>query len=266
MAFTNILIELRLKRGLTVILGDVGTGKTTLSRKLLQELMKRDNMIFHIILNPLFNDERHFLISLMRNFNIESPFHKDLYEMDILELRDAIEEFFIRKSLHGRATVILIIDEAQKLSPTTLETLRILLNFETNEYKLIQLVLLGQVELYPKLMHMPNFLDRISFKYTLNPLGLTETKELIQFRINKAGYKSRMPLFADEAVHEIYSETRGYPRRITMLCHKLLKELIMHNSRVVDRALVRYVQEKEERFGWGNVQMPKEVHYKTTVT
>ena len=77
----------------------------------------------------------------------------------------------------------------KKLDLATLETLRILLNFETNEHKLIQLVLLGQLELYSKVVHMSNFMDRISFKFTLNPLDVRETGELIDFRINKAGYK-----------------------------------------------------------------------------
>ncbi|MFA5088233.1 MAG: AAA family ATPase, partial [Candidatus Omnitrophota bacterium] len=170
MALTNVLIEIRLKRGLTVIFGDIGTGKTSLSRKLIQELRKRGNMIFHIILNPSFTDEHQFLVSLMRNFNVdlspEATFHD---KADILDLRDAIEAFLIHKCIEEKQTVVLVIDEAQKLNLTTLETLRILLNFETNEFKLLQLVLLGQVELYPKIMQLPNFLDRISFKYTLNP-------------------------------------------------------------------------------------------------
>lgn len=253
MALTNVLIEIRLKRGLTVVFGDIGTGKTSLSRKLVQELRKRGNMIFHIILNPAFVDERQFLTSLLRNFNIELPHGvEDPSRQDILDLRDAIEKFLIEKCITEKQTVILIVDEAQKLNLSTLETLRILLNFETNEFKLLQLVLLGQVELYPKIMQMPNFLDRISFKYTLNPLDVHETKELINYRIKQAGYNSSMELFLDEAVSEIYSHTKGYPRRITMLCHQVLKELIMQNKQAVDRELVRDVIAKEQQF-------PKEV-------
>src|SRR3989338_6251053 len=73
-ALTNALIEIRLKRGLTVVFGDVGTGKTSLSRKLVQELNKRGDIIFHIILNPAFSDEQQFLTSLMSNFNVELNF------------------------------------------------------------------------------------------------------------------------------------------------------------------------------------------------
>ncbi|OGX24823.1 MAG: hypothetical protein A3D10_07120 [Omnitrophica WOR_2 bacterium RIFCSPHIGHO2_02_FULL_48_11] len=248
MALTSILIEIRLKRGLNVVFGDVGTGKTSLSRKLIQELKRRGNMIFHIILNPSFVDERQFLTSLVKNFNVDLPSHVDLSKEDILNLRDVIQKFLIEKAVTEKQTVVLVIDEAQKLNLSTLETLRILLNFETNEYKLLQLVLLGQVELYPKIMQMPNFLDRISFKYTLNPLDVQSTRELILYRVKQAGYNSAMPLFSDEAFSEIYSYTRGYPRKITMLCHQVLKELIMQNKSAVDREIVRDVIAKEQQF------------------
>lgn len=256
MALTNILIELHLKRGLSVVFGDIGTGKTSLSRLLVQELNKRGNMLFHIILNPVFQDEAQFLRSLIQNFSIEIDAGVNLAKIDILELRDIFEKFLIQKVTQDRQTVVLIIDEAQKLDMGTLETLRVLLNFETNEYKLMQLVLLGQVELYPKIVSMPNFMDRISFKYTLNPLDAKETKELIEYRVKAGGYDSRMDLFLDEAVNEIYNYTRGYPRKMTKLCHQILKELILQNKQAVDRVLVRDVIEKDQQFRIGGMVNP----------
>ncbi|MCB9772014.1 MAG: AAA family ATPase [Candidatus Omnitrophica bacterium] len=252
-ALTNVLIELHLKRGLSVIFGDIGTGKTSLSRLLVQELRKRSNMFFHIILNPVYTDEKQFLSALVRNYNIDVLFNIDPLKSDVLELRDAFEKFLIQKAVEDKQTVVLIVDEAQKLDMNMLETLRVLLNFETNEYKLLQLVLLGQVELYPKIVNMPNFMDRISFKYTLNPLDVKETKELISFRVKAAGYNSRMDLFLDEAVSEIYNYTRGYPRKITKLCHQVLKELILQNKTAVDRMLVRDVIAKEEQYKLGSI-------------
>lgn len=253
MALTNILIELHLKRGLSVIFGDIGTGKTSLSRLLIQELRKRSNMFFHIILNPVYQDEKQFLTALVRNYSIDVLFNIDPLKSDVLELRDAFEKFLIQKTVDDKQTVVLIIDEAQKLDMTMLETLRVLLNFETNEHKLLQLVLLGQVELYPKIVNMPNFMDRISFKYTLNPLDAKETKELVSFRVKAAGYNSRMDLFLDEAVSEIYNYTRGYPRKITKLCHQVLKELILQNKHAVDRMLVRDAIAKEEQYKLGAI-------------
>ncbi len=264
-ALTNILIELHLKRGLSVIFGDIGTGKTSLSRLLVQELKKRSNMLFHIVLNPVYEDEKQFLTALVRNYGIDVLFNIDPTRADVLELRDAFEKFLIQKAIEDRQTLVLIVDEAQKMDMTMLETLRVLLNFETNEYKLLQLVLLGQVELYPKIVNMPNFMDRISFKYTLNPLDVKETKELINFRVKTAGYNSRMDLFLDEAVSEIYNYTRGYPRKITKLCHQVLKELILQNKHAVDRILVRDVIAKEEQYKLGAIDFSLSVNQNSAV-
>ncbi|MCM8795909.1 MAG: AAA family ATPase [Candidatus Omnitrophica bacterium] len=257
-ALTNILIELRLKRGLSVILGDVGTGKTTLSRKLIQELKEREDFIFHIILDPSFENEHLFLTSLLRNFEI-SPARGNFSngvnigngsQPTILDLRESLERFLFQKGVTENKTVTLIIDEAQKLSEDSLEVLRVLLNYETNEFKLLQLVLLGQLELHSKIMNIPNFFDRISFKYTLNPLDFDETKEMIQFRIKQAGYTANMHLFLDEAVREIYQYSRGYPRRITLLCHKALKNLVLKNKFVVDAGIIRELIDEEIKSGW----------------
>lgn len=244
LALTNILIQLRLKRGLSVILGDIGTGKTSLSRKLAKELHAREDFIFHVILNPLFETEHEFLISLVKNFGV--PLAHDLAEASISELRDAFEKFLLAKDLSEHKTVILIIDEAQTLSLKTLESLRILLNYETNEFKLIQLVLLGQLELYSKMVQIKNFYDRIDFKFTLNPLGFDETREMIEFRIRRAGYHGSRYLFLEDAIKEIYYHTKGYPRGIIRICHKCIRELVMSKTKVVvDRQLVLSVIEKD---------------------
>ena len=250
-ALTNTLIELRLKRGLTVILGDIGTGKTTLSRKLIQELKEREDFIFHIILDPSFESENLFLTYLARSFDIPISAGSQL---TMLELKESLERFLFQKAVMENKTIALIIDEAQKLNEMSLECLRLLLNYETNEFKLLQLVLLGQVELHSKIMDIPNFFDRISFKYTLNPLSYSETRKMIEFRIRRAGFKSKTHLFLDEAVKEIYRYARGYPRQITMLCHRLLKDLVMKNRFVVDKHIVQEMIRDEVREGW----LPKE--------
>lgn len=241
----NTLIELRLRRGLSVILGDVGTGKTSLSRKLIQELRERDDFIFHMVLDPSFEDELSFLDYLARNFELA----KDGLNTAIA-YREAFEKYLFHKGVIEDKTVVLIIDEAQKLTEKSLEMLRVFLNYETNEFKLIQIVLLGQIELHSRIMAIPNFFDRISFKYTLNPLSQQETREMIEFRIKQAGYNSNMHLFLDEAITEIYRATQGYPRRITMLCHRLLKELILKNRVVVDAGFVRSLISHDMRAGW----------------
>lgn len=245
-ALTNVLIELRLKRGLSVVLGDVGTGKTTLSRKLIQDLKEREDLIFHMMLDPSFENRALFMQSLLRNFGISdaSP------NASITELRERLESFLFQKGVHEQKTVVLIIDEAQKLDDMALEVLRLLLNYETNQFKLLQLVLLGQVELMTAIQKMTNFYDRISFKTVLNPLDFNETKELIYFRIAQAGYKAKSDLFLEEALKEIFDFTGGYPRQVTMLCHRALKEMVMKNKFVVDRQLVEGIVQEEVRAGW----------------
>ena len=247
-ALTNILIELRLRRGLSVILGDVGTGKTTLSRKLIQQLKERNDFVFNIILDPSFESESDVLTTLVRDFEIGNP--SNINPASVIELKESLERYLFQKGVTENKTVALIIDEAQKLNESSLEVLRILLNYETNEYKLLQLVLLGQLELYSKIMNIANFFDRISFRYTLNPLDLNETKEMIEFRIRQAGYKASMHIFLDDAIKEIYRYSRGYPRQITMLCHRALKNLVLKNKFVVDVSIIREIIEEDIKSGW----------------
>ena len=246
-ALANILIELRLKRGLSVILGDVGTGKTTLSRKLIQELKDRPDFIFHIILDPSFDNEESFLTALAKNFEINIG---NEIAPGIVALREGLERFLFQKGVTENKTVTLIIDEAQKLNESSLEVLRVLLNYETNEFKLIQLVLLGQLELHAKITDIANFFDRISFKYTLNPLDFEETREMIEFRVKQAGYSASMHLFLDEAIKEVHHYSRGYPRRITMLFHRALKTLVLKNKFVIDAVLIQEIINEEIESGW----------------
>jgi len=245
-ALTNIMIELRLKRGLSVILGDVGTGKTTLSRKLSQLLKERDDFILNVIMDPVCESENMFLKQLCRGFEIPV----DILSTSTLELKEELQRFLLQKGIHDNKTVVLVVDEAQKLDDKSLEILRVLLNYETNEFKLLQLILFGQMEFYAKIISIPNFLDRISFKYVLNPLDEQETKELIEFRIRQAGYRANTSLFLDEALQEIYFYSRGYPRKIAMICHKALKQLVMKNRYVVERDIIQEIVNQEIKSGW----------------
>jgi general secretion pathway protein A len=234
-ALIRLMVEIRLKRGLSLILGDVGTGKTTLSRKIFQMFKEREDIIFHMILDPTYETEELFLESLIRTFRIEMILPKPT----ILDYKDALKKYLFQKAVEENKIVVLLVDEAQKLNSLSLEILRVLLNYETNEYKLLQLVLLGQMELLPRLREMRNFWDRISLKYVLNPFDEEETKEMIEFRLRAAGYNTGVEFFTGEAITEIYRYTQGYPRRIAMLCHNALKALVMENKPVVDALLIR---------------------------
>lgn len=252
---TNVLIELRLKRGLSVILGDVGTGKTTLSRRLIRDLKQRGDFIVHYILDPCFENEFQFLNSLIRNLDIKIEDYIPQETaggpgVSVMDLKEILEKYLYQKSIIENKTVVVIIDEAQKLNDSTMEMLRVILNYESNENKMLQLVLFGQLELYSRINKIANFMDRISFKYALNPLGLKETKDMIQFRIKHAGYQPNFPLFYDEAIELIHKISHGYPRKMMMLCHRVLKALVMKQKWAVDEEIVREIVDEDVRSGW----------------
>ena len=241
-ALTRLRIALSLKRGLSIIVGDVGTGKTTLSRKLSQILKEEDDVCFYMILNPYFKTQKQFLSRLVALFH--API--DPKKTSGLDYIEAIEQFLYKTGVQDKKRVVLLIDEAQLLPHYVLEMLRILLNYETNEFKILQLVLVGQMELIPVLSKMPNFWDRIALKCVINPLNLAETKEVINFRLHQAGHQGN-GLFSDDAIRLVHEHTRGYPRQMSMLCHNLLEMLVMKDRALVDEGLVRETMATELR-------------------
>ncbi len=240
-ALNRLEIAIRLKRGLSLVLGDVGTGKTTLSRALFQSFAGEEkDYIFHMILTPSFKSEYQFLAHLTKLFGI-SPFFRS-----VIDHREAIEKYLFTKCVEEQKTVVLLIDEGQKLTLPQLEILRTLLNYETNEYKLLQLVILGQMELLPRIKNIRNFMDRISFKYILNPLDEYETGQMIEFRLRQAGYNADKKLFTFEAVRKIHQSTQGYPRQISRICHNVIEYLISENGEVVTAEIIDQIITREK--------------------
>lgn len=231
-ALQRLEIAIRLRRGLSIVFGDVGTGKTTLSRALLQAFGNDEKFLFHIILDPKYKSEFQFLASLIKMFKVEPAFRSTL------DYKEALERYLFEKGVNEDKTIVLVIDEGQKLTPSFLEVLRILLNYETNEYKLLQLVILAQLELLPRIEKIRNFKDRISLKYTINPLDEKETHEMIVFRLKKAGFNSNRSLFTEGAVKKIYEHTQGYPRQITTICHDALETAVMKEKDVVNVEII----------------------------
>jgi len=113
-----------------------------------------------------------------------------------------------------------------------------LLNYETNKFKILQLILLGQVELLPLIQEKKNFWDRIALKYVIQPLDERQTHEMIQFRLKQVGFTGWEPLFTPDAVKVIYEYTQGCPRRINMLCHDALEILVMRNADRVQKEVI----------------------------
>lgn len=240
-ALKRLEIAIRLRRGLSLILGDVGTGKTTLLRTLLQTFRDDDNFIFHMMLDSSYKTEFQFLLSLLRMFGITPDFRSTI------DFKEALERYLFQKGVDENKTIILLIDEGQKLTPENLEVLRTLLNYETNNYKLLQLVIMAQVELLPRIKRIRNFMDRIALKYTINPLDENDTKEMINYRLTQAGFKGGNGLFSDEAIRLIYQKTQGYPRKISMLCHDALEVAVMKERLLVDAEIMHSLLEQEVR-------------------
>jgi len=239
-ALKRLEIAVRLRRGLSLIVGDVGTGKTTLSRTLLKELKNEEGFVFHMILDPSYKSEYQFLLNLTRIFGIETEFKSTI------DFKEALEKYLFQKGVEENKTIVLLIDEAQKLSTENLEVLRTLLNYETNEYKLLQLIIMAQIEIIPRIKRIRNFMDRIALKYTLNPIDEAETKELILFRLQQAGFSGAASLFTEDAVSLVYRQTQGYPRKIAMLCHDAMELMVMKERLVVDADIIQEIIEQNK--------------------
>lgn len=234
----RLMVEVRLRRGLSLIIGDVGVGKTTLLRKALQMFGRRSDIISAMILDPIYEHKKAFLADLIKAFKIDLSADKASL-VTITECKTAIKNFLFQKGVDETKTVVLLIDEAQKLDFSSLETLRTLLNYETNEYKLLQVILLTQLELVPKLKTIHNLLDRIDLKFTLKSLSREEVGKMIRFRLKAAGCKQANRLFTDNAIQTIYEVTNGFPRKITRLSHQALKTIVMYNLPQVDKNLIQ---------------------------
>jgi type II secretory pathway predicted ATPase ExeA len=231
----RLQIAIKLKRGLSLVLGDVGMGKTTLSRKLLQILKRDDQISSHLILNPAYETDVEFLTALVKLFGITPPSGA----VPVARYLELLEGYLFERGVEEDRTVVLVIDEAQRLSMSSLELLRALLNYETNEYKLLQLILIGQMELLPRIKEMKNLWDRISLKGVIDPLDQEDTEAMIAFRLRTAGYDARRNLFTPDAIQEIHRHSRGSPRRITTLCHDALEHLVVSDKDEVDATVIR---------------------------
>lgn len=241
-ALTRLEIAIRLRRGLSLILGDVGTGKTTLARTLLVNFPQEDRFTFHMVLDPSFESEHQFLLHLSRMFGVRAT------GKSTLDYREAIEHHLFQSGVHEGTTTVLLIDEGQKLSLDMLEHLRVLLNYETNEFKLLQVVIFAQMELLGRVRRIKNFVDRAALKYILNPLSEQETGEMIQFRLRSAGLPEGRTLFSPEAVAAIHRFTQGTPRQISLVCHNALEALVMQDKPLVDAEIIQELIHDESRW------------------
>jgi general secretion pathway protein A len=197
------------RRGLTVILGDVGMGKSSLIRKVYGDYVARDDVTAVFIPTPGFNTELAFLKTVCKEFDL-AP------KRTLLDQEEVLREYLINQYV-AKKNCILFIDEAQRLSGKQLEQVRTMLNFETDSEKLIQVVLAGQLELRDRLRDESKkaIRSRIFAPSLLDTLSPDEAEKMIEFRCASAGIAM---LFVKEQVTKIYDASAGVPREILKIC------------------------------------------------
>jgi len=227
-AFSMLLYGIEHRKGFVEITGEVGAGKTTLCRTLMEEIRGRFKTA--LIFNPNLS-ENQLLAAIVEDFGIvpRGRNKKDYF--------DSLNKFLIEEGKLG-ATAVLIIDEAQNLSARALEQIRLLSNLETDRDKLLQIVLVGQPELRDTLRspELIQLRQRIAIRYHLTPLDREETERYILHRLKVAGASE--PIFSSDAFDVVYQYAQGIPRLINVVCDKALLAGYVQEQRDITSALV----------------------------
>lgn len=253
-ALTHLTYGLGEVGGFALLTGEVGTGKTTISRCLMEQLP--DNTQAAFILNPTLSCQE-LLATLCDQLKIR--YRKT--GASLKSLTDKISEKLL-KNHENDINTLLIIDEAQHLQPEVLEQLRLLTNLETNTKKLLQVILIGQPELQQLLQRrdLRQLAQRITARYHLMPLTKQELTQYIQHRLTVAD--CARPLFDKGALNKIHQLSQGVPRLANLLCHSALMLAYNQNDSVVnkktviaaaDRALGEDVTRKQDRVHYNGV-------------
>jgi len=239
MALTMLQYGVMNQAGFTVITGEIGSGKTTLIRKLLEEIVDE------VTVGLVSNTHRNFgelLQWVLLAFGLE---YRDKKKV---ELYHTLAEFIIREYGQGRNTV-LIIDEAQNLSPEALEELRMLSNINADKDQVLQLILVGQPGLRDilRLPELCQFAQRIAVDYNLKPLSLEETWLYVRHRVGTAGGDPN--LFDTKACAAVYYYTGGTPRLINILCDTALVYGFAEQKRRISADLICQVARDKSKGG-----------------
>jgi general secretion pathway protein A len=221
------------QQGLAVIFGDIGTGKTTIARRLYQQYDDRPDVSVAYIPTPHYRSAFQFLKAICAEFELPPKASRPA-QMGTLQA-------FLVLALEENRNVVLIVDEAQLLVGMQFELLRQLLNFELNDRKLLQIVILGQNQLRYKLDQKPELESRAAALSTLDPLDFPDTRGMVEFRLMVAG--RREPLFTDRAMGAIFDYSRGVPRRVCRLGLHVLPAAVRAGVSLIDDDLVTQVAE-----------------------
>jgi general secretion pathway protein A len=250
-ALNRLLLAISERNGFAVITGEIGSGKTTVIRTLLNKLDPTTKVA--VVLNTHLG-KKELLTTILKDFGVECKSNSKTH------ILYALNDFLLEQAAKD-TNVVLIIDEAQNLTPSVLEEVRMLSNLETEKEKLIQILLIGQPELKKKLMHpkMEQFAQRIVLYYHLEPLDYYETDNYIKHRLEKAGYAMKTPMngyvFSKDAIDEIYKYSNGVPRLVNLACHNSLIAGLVYEAKHIDRAIaIEAIEDLMHNKGFSTVQ------------
>lgn len=249
-AMSHLTYGIKERLGFLMITGEVGTGKTTLAKALIEKLP--DPVKTALILNPALSGTQ-LLRNILQDFGAsqENPAAatngtaRTTTRMGSTrgDLLRGIEQFLLEQA-RGGGTAVLIIDEAQALSTNALEQVRLLSNVETPKDKLLQIVLVGQPELSDRLagdVRLRALHQRIAVRYHIQPMAQEEVAAYIAHRLKAAG-AARPPEFTAQALEEIAASSGGFPRRINLLCDHILLAGFVQETQRIDLLLVKEAQ------------------------
>ncbi len=231
-ALASLFYGIESERGFLALIAPPGMGKTTLLFHLLEKFRNSAKTAF------LFQTQctsREFMRFLLAELGYETGDH------DFVRMHEEFNQHLLREARAGNRFIV-VVDEAQNLDPSVLETIRLLSDFETPQAKLLQIVLAGQPELADKLAsrNMAQLRQRISLVSSLKPLSEEETRNYIQHRLRVAGYEGGT-LFTPQAMGETAEFTEGIPRNINNLCFNAMSLACALRQKTIDTAIVREV-------------------------
>jgi general secretion pathway protein A len=229
-AFNHILFGIQERKGFIQLTGEVGAGKTTVCRAILKHLGERYRTA--LILNPSLTS-RELLRAILTELGLQPG------PLDRVGSLDLLNQYLLEQAATGH-DVVLLIDEAQDLSDELLEQVRLLSNLETDQRKLLQIVLVGQPELREKLncQGLRQLRQRITVRYHLTPLSRAETERYIEHRLGVAG-SAGPPRFTPWAIRTIHRYSRGVPRLINAVCDKALLYGFVNGTDQLDGRSIR---------------------------
>jgi len=234
-------------KGAAMLAGDIGLGKTTVSRKLM-ELLDPVQLRIVLIVNPILTPTQ-----MLQEILAQLEVHETSRNRQVLvkRLHDHLLELYEK----GRRVVIMI-DEAHLIrSAASFEELRLLLNCQMNDQFLVSLLLLGQPELKAKIAKVPALEQRMAIRHTLKPLDAPETGDMILHRLRVAGYTNEKSPFTPDAIYQIFKATAGTPRLVSQVADNALLMGMAQKAKMIDAFLIHGVL--AEQFGEPEIEIPE---------